>query len=223
MSQETRAGRAPHSQCCAPLARTLHVTCRGLLRLRGAQRPYVQLDNASRCILLSLHCVLSLLPRVSDGHPQASARGGLSVERPLHSCMPCSFRCSLYLSLFRLRLPEYTVLLFFCARRLVWCADVSLFSLRCSPSRESLLMLPFAYSLGLPLLAGGIPPTWSLVSGTTPDLSTNEAAGTLYLGTRLTDAPVQSAARVVPPPLVDALRLDRRTSVTRAAYFRHLW
>ena len=26
-----------------------------------------------------------------------------------------------------LRLPEYTVLLFFCARRLVWCADVSLF------------------------------------------------------------------------------------------------
>ena len=126
-SQATRAGRAPHSQCCAPLARTLHVTCRGLLRLRGAQRPYVQLDNASRCILLSLHCVLSLLPRVSDGHPQASARGGLSVERPLHSCMPCSFRCSLYLSLFRLRLPEYTVLLFFCARRLVWCADVSLF------------------------------------------------------------------------------------------------
>ena len=73
-------------------------------------------------------------------------------------------------------------MLFFCARRLVWCADVSLFSLRCSPSRESLLMLPFAYSLGLPLLAGGIPPTWSLVSGTTPDLSTNEAAGTLYLG-----------------------------------------
>ena len=59
-------------------------------------------------------------------------------------------------------------------------------------------MLPFAYSLGLPLLAGGIPPTWSLVSGTTPDLSTNEAAGTLYLGTRFTDAPVQSAARVVP-------------------------
>ena len=83
----------------------------------------------------------------------------------------------MYLSLFRLRLPEYNVLLFFCARRLVW-------SLRCSPSRESLLMLPFAYSLGLPLLAGGIPPTWSLVSGTTPDLSTNEAAGTLYLGTR---------------------------------------
>ena len=33
----------------------------------------------------------------------------------------------MYLSLFRLRLPEYTVLLFFCARRLVWCADVSLF------------------------------------------------------------------------------------------------
>ena len=119
-SQATRAGRAPHSQCCAPLARTLHVTCRGLLRLRGAQRPYVQLDNASRCILLSLHCVLSLLPRVSDGHPQASARGGLSVERPLHSCMPCPFRCPMYLSLFRLRLPEYTVLLFFCARRLVW-------------------------------------------------------------------------------------------------------
>ena len=84
-------------------------------------------------------------------------------------------------------------------------------------------MLPFAYSLGLPLLAGGIPPTWSLVSGTTPDLSTNEAAGTLYLGTRFTDAPVQSAARVVPPPLVDALRLDRRTSVTRAVYFRRLW
>ena len=82
------------------------------------------------------------------------------MERPLHSCMPCPFRCSLYLSLFRLRLPEYThVLLFFCARRLVWCADVSLFPLRCSPSRETLLMLPFAYSLGLPLLAGGIPPT----------------------------------------------------------------
>ena len=85
-------------------------------------------------------------------------------------------------------------------------------------------MLPFAYSLGLPLLAGGIPPTWSLVSGTTPDLSTNEAAGTLYLGTRLTDAPVQSAAsKSCTPPLVDALRLDRRTSVTRAAYFRRLW
>ena len=85
-------------------------------------------------------------------------------------------------------------------------------------------MLPFAYSLGLPLLAGGIPPTWSLESGTTPDLSTNEAAGMLYLGTRFADAPVQSAARVV-PPLVDALRLDRRTSVTRAraVYFRRLW
>ena len=136
-SQATRAGRAPHSQCCAPLARTLHVTCRGLLRLRGAQRPYVQLDNASRCILLSLHCVLSLLPRVSDGHPQASARGGLSVERPLHSCMPCSFRCSLYLSLFRLRLPEYTVLLFFCARRLgVLTSACSPFVVP-SPSRES--------------------------------------------------------------------------------------
>ena len=40
MSQETRAGRAPHSQCCVPLARALHVTCRGLLRLRGAYRPY---------------------------------------------------------------------------------------------------------------------------------------------------------------------------------------
>ena len=128
-SQATRAGRAPHSQCCAPLARTLHVTCRGLLRLRGAQRPYVRLDNASRCILHGLHCVLSLLPRVSDGHPQASARGGLSVERPLHSCMPCPFRCPMYLSLFRLRLPEYTVLLFFRARRLVW-------SLRCPPSKR---------------------------------------------------------------------------------------
>ena len=150
--------------------------------------------------------------------------GQLSVERPLHSCMPCPFRCPMYLSLFRLRLPEYTVLLFFCARRLVWCADVSLFPLRCSPSRESLLMLPFAYSLGLPLLAGGIPPTWSLVSGTTPDLSTNEAAGTLYLGTRFADAPVQSAAsKSCTPPLVDALRLDRRTSVTRAVYFRRLW
>ena len=79
-------------------------------------------------------------------------------------------------------------------------ADVSLFPLRCSPSRESLLMLPFAYSLGLPLLAGGIPPTWSLVSGTIQRPGTSEAAGMLYLGTRFADAPVQSAARVVPPP-----------------------
>ena len=83
-------------------------------------------------------------------------------------------------------------------------------------------MLPFAYSLGLPLLAGGIPPTWSLVSGTTPDLSTNEAAGTLYLGTRSL-MHLSSLQQELYPPLVDALRLDRRTSVTRAAYFRRLW
>ena len=40
LPQETRVGRAPHSLRCVPLARALHVTCRGLLRLRGAYRPY---------------------------------------------------------------------------------------------------------------------------------------------------------------------------------------
>ena len=34
------------------------------------------------------------------------------------------------------RLPEYTVLLFFCARRLVWCAHVRWSSLVVPPSRE---------------------------------------------------------------------------------------
>ena len=51
-----------------------------------------------------------------------------------------------------MRLPEYTVLLFFCAWRLVWCG---LFPLRCSPAqRDPLLVMPFAFSLALPLLAG---------------------------------------------------------------------
>ena len=159
--------------------------------------------------MVCLHCVLSLLPRVSDGHPQASARGGLSVERPLHSCMPCSFRCSLYLSLFRLRLPEYTVLLFFCARRLVWCADVSLFSLRCSPSRESLLMLPFAYSLGLPLLAGGILPTLSFFRSLAPRKNAACAAAPAADAVLDVDGSVDDDFRAVLPPAQGPVPLCR--------------
>ena len=44
--------------------------------------------------------------------------------------------------------------------------------------------MPFAFSLALPLLAGVITPTWSLVRRSNPDLRTLEAAETLYLGTR---------------------------------------
>ena len=100
----------------------------------------------------------------------------------------------MYLSLFRLRLPEYTVLLFFCAWRLVWCG---LFPLRCTPAqRDPLPMLLFVFSLGLPLLAGEFPPSWSLVSGTIQRLGTDEAAGMLYLGTRFADAPVQSLSLI---------------------------
>ena len=54
------------------------------------------------------------------------------------------------------------------------------------PSREILcLMLPFAFSLGLPLLAGVNTPTWSLVSWTIQRPGTDEAAGLLLPGTWL--------------------------------------
>ena len=47
---------------------------------RSPQSPYIQLIMRASASLLCLHYDLSLLPRVSDGHLQANARGGLSVE-----------------------------------------------------------------------------------------------------------------------------------------------
>ena len=51
-----------------------------------------------------------------------------------------------------MRLPEYTVLLFFCAWHLVWCG---LFPPSLFPRPErSFAIMPFAFSLALPLLVG---------------------------------------------------------------------
>ena len=80
-----------------------------------------------------------------------------------------------------MRLPEYTVLLSFVLGVLcgVGCSPFVV-----PPSREILcLMLPFAFSLVLPLLAGVNTPTWSLVSWTIQRPGTDEAAGLLLPGT----------------------------------------
>ena len=62
-------------------------------------------------------------------------------------------------------------------------------------------MLPFVFSLGLPLLAGVNPPTWSLREvDESPDLRTLEAAETLDLGTRPVDA-LDAALHKAAPPL----------------------
>ena len=71
-------------------------------------------------------------------------------------------------------------------------------------------MLPFVFSLALPLLAGVNTPTWSLREvDESPDLRTLEAAETLYLGTRPVDGPVRCGASSKScTPLVDAPLLD---------------
>ena len=75
-------------------------------------------------------------------------------------------------------------------------------------------MLPFVFSLALPLLAGVNPPTWSLREvDEFPDLRTLEAAETLDLGTRPVDA-LDAALHKA------ALRLARRAALTRAGYCR---
>jgi len=62
-------------------------------------------------------------------------------------------------------------------------------------------MLPFVFSLALPLLAGVNPPTWSFVRWTNPpDLRTLEPAEKLYLGTQPVDA-LDAALHKAAPPL----------------------
>ena len=62
-------------------------------------------------------------------------------------------------------------------------------------------MLPFAFSLALPLLAGVNPPTWSpREADESPDLRTLEPAETIYLGTRPVDA-LDAALHKAAPPL----------------------